>query len=148
MLWITVMCTNKAFGHFFPVDPELMLLSRFSRVQLCATPEMAAHQASPSLGFSRQEHCLCFFILSLWNLHACVRCCWRCTQEKMVESQSMFSILEGHRRTLTKIDTFVLMGMNSCWDINRQSIKTICILNLTSLKWTKAIKKKKIYFLW
>ena len=32
------------------------LLSRFSRVQLCATPETAAHQAPPSLGFSRQEH--------------------------------------------------------------------------------------------
>ena len=34
----------------------LLLLSRFSRVGLCATPEMAAHQAPPSLGFSRQEH--------------------------------------------------------------------------------------------
>ena len=34
----------------------LLLLSRISRVQLCATPEMAAHQAPPSLGFSRQEH--------------------------------------------------------------------------------------------
>ena len=34
----------------------LLLLSRFSRVRLCATPEMAAHQVSPSLGFSRQEH--------------------------------------------------------------------------------------------
>ena len=34
----------------------LLLLSRFSRVQLCATPEMTAHQAPPSLGFSRQEH--------------------------------------------------------------------------------------------
>ena len=34
----------------------LLLLSRPSRVQLCATPEMAAHLASPSLGFSRQEH--------------------------------------------------------------------------------------------
>ena len=30
--------------------------SRFSRVQLCATLQMAAHQAPPSLGFSRQEH--------------------------------------------------------------------------------------------
>ena len=29
---------------------------RFSRVRLCATPWMAAHQAPPSLGFSRQEH--------------------------------------------------------------------------------------------
>ena len=34
----------------------LLLLSRFSRVQLCATPQMAAYQAPPSLGFSRQEH--------------------------------------------------------------------------------------------
>ena len=34
----------------------LLLLSRFSRVQLCATPETEAHQAPPSLGFSRQEH--------------------------------------------------------------------------------------------
>ena len=31
-------------------------LSRFSRVRLCVTPWMAAHQAPPSLGFSRQEH--------------------------------------------------------------------------------------------
>ena len=30
--------------------------SRFSRVRLCATPWTAAHQAPPSLGFSRQEH--------------------------------------------------------------------------------------------
>ena len=27
-----------------------------SRVRLCATPQIAAHQALPSLGFSRQEH--------------------------------------------------------------------------------------------
>ena len=32
------------------------MLSHFSRVRLCATPETAAHQAPPSLGFSRQEH--------------------------------------------------------------------------------------------
>ena len=34
----------------------LLLLSRFSRVRLCATPWTAAHQAPPCLGFSRQEH--------------------------------------------------------------------------------------------
>ena len=34
----------------------LLLLSRFSRVQLCVTPQTAAHQAPLSLGFSRQEH--------------------------------------------------------------------------------------------
>ena len=34
----------------------LHLLSRFSRVRLCATPETAAHHTPSSLGFSRQEH--------------------------------------------------------------------------------------------
>ena len=35
----------------------LLLLPRhFSRVRLCETPETAAHQAPPPLGFSRQEH--------------------------------------------------------------------------------------------
>ena len=32
------------------------LLSCFSHVWLCATPQTAAYQAPPSLGFSRQEH--------------------------------------------------------------------------------------------
>ena len=34
----------------------LLLLSHLSRVRLCVTPQTAAHQAPPSLGFSRQEH--------------------------------------------------------------------------------------------
>ena len=34
----------------------LLLLSRFSRVRLWATPETAAHQAPRSLGCSKQEH--------------------------------------------------------------------------------------------
>ena len=34
----------------------LLLLSHFSRVRLCATPQTAAHQVPPSLGFSRQEY--------------------------------------------------------------------------------------------
>ena len=33
-----------------------MKVKSLSRVRLCATPETAAHQAPPSLGFSRQEH--------------------------------------------------------------------------------------------
>ena len=32
------------------------MLSHFCRVRLCATPQMAAHPAPPSLGFSRKEH--------------------------------------------------------------------------------------------
>ena len=34
----------------------LLLLSRFSRVQLYVTPQTASHQAPMSLAFSRQEH--------------------------------------------------------------------------------------------
>ena len=34
----------------------LLLLSHCSHAWLCATPWMAAHEALPSLGFSRQEH--------------------------------------------------------------------------------------------
>ena len=34
----------------------MLLLSHFSRVQLCATPSTAAQQAPPSLGFSKQEY--------------------------------------------------------------------------------------------
>ena len=39
-------------------SPLLLLLlpSRFGRVRFCATPLTAAHQAPPTLGFSRQEH--------------------------------------------------------------------------------------------
>ena len=41
---------------FFYHPSLLLLLSRFSRVRLCATPQTAAHEAPLSLGFSRQEH--------------------------------------------------------------------------------------------
>ena len=34
----------------------LLLLSRFSRVQLCGTPWTGAYQAPPSMGYSRQEY--------------------------------------------------------------------------------------------
>ena len=38
-------------------SPKIMLLlSRISRVQLCVTPQTAAHQAPLSLGFSKQEY--------------------------------------------------------------------------------------------
>ena len=58
---IFCLCLIK-FVFIEPVDMEgllyssLLLLSHFSRVRLCATPQTAAHQAPPSLGFSRQEH--------------------------------------------------------------------------------------------
>ena len=46
----------RALSGRWDMELLLLLLSRFSRVRLCATPQVAAHQAPPSLGFSRQEH--------------------------------------------------------------------------------------------
>ena len=38
------------------MSDSLLLLSHFSRARLFVTPQAAAHQAPPSLGFSRQQH--------------------------------------------------------------------------------------------
>ena len=47
---------NKILFKNYTNTLLLLLLSHLSHVQLCATPETAAYQALPSLGFSRQEH--------------------------------------------------------------------------------------------
>ena len=47
---------NSVLPVQFFYKSALLLLSRFTCVRPCATPETAAHQAPPSLGFSRQEH--------------------------------------------------------------------------------------------
>ena len=50
------LCIYLFLFIFFPPMLLLLLLSHFSRVRLCVTPQTAAHQAPPSLGFSRREH--------------------------------------------------------------------------------------------
>ena len=65
----------------------LLLLRRFSRVRLCATPSMAAHQAPPSMGFSRQEYWGGLPMPSLkesWALK--YWCFWTVVLEKTLES--------------------------------------------------------------
>ena len=51
----------KYLGIYLPKETKdlymlLLRLSCFSHVRLSSTPQMAAHQAPQSLGFSRQEH--------------------------------------------------------------------------------------------
>ena len=57
---LTSGCASRCLPNLFANNVHkkllLLLLSRFSRVRLSATPETAAHQAPLSLGFSRQEH--------------------------------------------------------------------------------------------
>ena len=78
-------------GRFFTTEPPgkpyilfiytytllllLLLLCRFSRVRLCATPYMAAHQAPPSLGCSRQEY---WSGLPFFFIKVLVKCVYAC----------------------------------------------------------------------
>ena len=65
----------------------MILLRHFSHVRLCVTPETAAHQAPPSLGFSRQEHWSGLPFLSpidfmiLWN-HKLRLPWWWCSKNR------------------------------------------------------------------
>ena len=53
---IITLDTFSPLKFLFADNMLLLLLSHFSRVRLCVTPETAAHQAPPPLGFCRQEH--------------------------------------------------------------------------------------------
>ena len=80
MGFIVFVCLNdflskeEFLGSKYPFFPMLLLLlGRFSRVRLCATPETAAHQAPPSLGFSKHrilsyEEEVVFFLLCFKTL--------------------------------------------------------------------------------
>ena len=50
--WLSWFCTKIIHLR----ESFVAAAKSFSHVRLCATPETAAHQAPPSLGFSRQEH--------------------------------------------------------------------------------------------
>ena len=56
----TILFISYFYWHIVALHVKILsivlLLSHFSRVWLCVTPRTAAHQAPPSLGFSRQEH--------------------------------------------------------------------------------------------
>ena len=70
----------------------LLLLSRFSRVQLFVTPETAAHQAPLSLGFSRQDTGVgCHFLLQCMK----VKSESEVTQSRLTLSDTMDWSLPG-----------------------------------------------------
>ena len=58
----------------------LLLLSHFSRVRLCATPQTAAHQAPPFLALSSQEHWSGYHFLL------------QCTKVKSLSRAQLFAI--------------------------------------------------------
>ena len=54
--YMSSLVTIQILCPFLIVFFMLLLLSCFSHVRPCATPQTAAHQAPPSLRFSRQEY--------------------------------------------------------------------------------------------
>ena len=55
-MWTVIMAAELARQSLKEQLAIYAMLSHFSHVRLCVTPETAAHQAPPSLRFSRQEH--------------------------------------------------------------------------------------------
>ena len=90
----------------------LLLLSRFSRVRLCATPQTAAHQAPLSLWFSRQEY---------WSglpiptpMHACMlsrfSCIQLCATARTAAHQAPLSTGFSSRNTGVGCQFLLLLG--------------------------------------
>ena len=68
----------------------LLLLNHFSRVQLCATPEMAAHQAPcPWNSPGKNTGVGCHFLLQLLMLR-----CLLNIQEKIVDQELRYTRLD------------------------------------------------------
>ena len=55
LLLSLIQCYSYYLSKFY-IYVLLLLVSHFSRVRLCATPETVTNQAPPSLELSRQEH--------------------------------------------------------------------------------------------
>ena len=118
----------------------LLLLSLFSRVRLCATPQTAAHQAPPSLGFSRQEH---------WSglpfpspMHESENWKWsRSVVSDPVDfslpgssSHGIFQarVLEWGATAFSKTYTYYLANLIRLW------LPLFCILELTPAMWNQS----------
>ena len=103
---------------------QLLLLSHFSRVQLCATPWTAAHQAPPSLGFSRQEYWSgvplpspCLTTAHIYSL-------------TVLESRSLKSASLGQRQ--------LLAGPCSSEGSRRESVTCLLLLVAAGIPWLVA----------
>ena len=77
----------------------LLLLSRFSRVRLSATPWTAAYQARPSMGFSRQEYWSGVPLPSLsvisgsWQIVLVTKCVCVCKKVRLCAMQNFTKAL-------------------------------------------------------
>ena len=87
----------------------LLLLSHFSRVQLYATPQMAAQQAPPSMGFSRQEYWSGVPLPSLQRQTICSQLTDKAMEYAQLEQQN------------EKKNEYCEDGFRSLWDNTKQT---------------------------
>ena len=118
----------------------MLLLSRFSHVPICATPKTAAHQASPSLGFFRQEHWRGSFIslgkLSIAAAAAAAKSLQSCPtlcdpMDCSLPGFSIHGILQA--RTLE----WVAISFSNAWKWEVK-VKSLSLVWLLAIPWTAA----------
>ena len=108
----------------------LLLLSHFSRVRLCATPQMAAHQAPPSMGFSRQEYWSGVPPPSLMfdptHINSTVHCCIYSGMELFMEYVIICSNIQTHKENDRNAEQkqpqieMIFMYLSTCSYLNQE----------------------------
>ena len=115
----------------------LLLLSRFSRVRLCATPETAAHQAPPSLGFSGKNTGVgCHFLLQCLK----VKCDSEVAQLRSTLSDPMDCSTPGssvHWTFQARVLEWVAISFSNAWKWKVKG-KSLSRIRLLATPWTAA----------
>ena len=112
----------------------LLLLSRFSHVRLCVKPQMAAHQAAPCLGFSRQEQ---------WSglpfpspMHESEKWKWSCS---VVSDSNDPSLSWFHHRLPEQIISITLSTNTDTIPVGRAAHRYIYMLHFCLYVWSKLL---------
>ena len=115
----------------------LLLLSCFSRVWLCATPQTAAQQVPPCLGFSRQELWSGFpfpyLMFHKFSRYVEAHISWKKGTINRIESRSFLKLLDSLQSSIS-LTTQTLGRKLSPWSISPFPLFQTLLLNLF-LQW-------------
>ena len=133
-------CDNKdpLCCNWDPIYIKLLLLLRcFSRVWLCATPQTAAQQVPPCLGFSRQELWSGFpfpyLMFHKFSRYVEAHISWKKGTINRIESRSFLKLLDSLQSSIS-LTTQTLGRKLSPWSISPFPLFQTLLLNLF-LQW-------------